>query len=165
MTGLDSRQSFPAQGNSDFSAQRDTKSQKNFRKICPNLEISGGCVMKLVATRFLSFTSTFNRRGGSDGSPLNNPNRKEDTWMIKDNSSFVSIGGRSRNNGSGSKRLPLLTMKDACAYLQCTPRYLERMVRAGRLRALKPTGKLLRFRQADIDAFLDSGATIGGAAT
>jgi excisionase family DNA binding protein len=50
-------------------------------------------------------------------------------------------------------------MKDACAYLQCTPKYLERQVRAGKLRALKPSYKLLRFRQEDIDAFMDSGAT------
>ena len=55
---------------------------------------------------------------------------------------------------------PLLTMKDACAYLQCTSKYLERAVRTGRLRGLKPTGKFLRFRQADLDKFLESGATI-----
>jgi hypothetical protein len=35
------------------------------------------------------------------------------------------------------------------------------MVRSGRLRALKPSPKLLRFRQADLDAFLETGATIG----
>jgi len=35
------------------------------------------------------------------------------------------------------------------------------MVRSGRLRALKPTPKFLRFRKADLDAFLESGATIG----
>jgi excisionase family DNA binding protein len=51
-------------------------------------------------------------------------------------------------------------MKDACAYLQCTSKYLERAVRTGRLRGLKPTGKFLRFRQADLDKFLESGATI-----
>jgi excisionase family DNA binding protein len=36
------------------------------------------------------------------------------------------------------------------------------MVRSGRLRALKPTGKLIRFRQSDLAKFLESGATIGG---
>jgi excisionase family DNA binding protein len=51
-------------------------------------------------------------------------------------------------------------MQDACAYLQCTRRFLERMVRSGRLRALKPSRKLLRFRQTDLDAFLESGATM-----
>jgi len=55
---------------------------------------------------------------------------------------------------------PLLTVKDACTYLQCTVKYLERAVHAGRLRALKPTRKLLRFRQADLDKFLDSGETM-----
>lgn len=60
------------------------------------------------------------------------------------------------------ERAPLLTIEDACAYVRCTRRYLERMVRAGRLRALKPSGKLVRFRQADVDDFLETGATIEG---
>ena len=64
--------------------------------------------------------------------------------------------------GSGKQLAPLVTTQDACAYLQCTRRYLERMVRSGRLRALKPSRKLVRFRQADLDAFLESGAIIGG---
>jgi excisionase family DNA binding protein len=37
------------------------------------------------------------------------------------------------------------------------------MVTSGKIRALKPTGKLWRVRQSDLDAFLESGATIGGA--
>jgi hypothetical protein len=35
------------------------------------------------------------------------------------------------------------------------------MVRIGRLRALKPSRKLIRFRQADLDAFLENSATGG----
>lgn len=57
----------------------------------------------------------------------------------------------------------ILTKQQAAEYLQTTPRYLERMVSNGRLRALKPTGKLWRVRQSDLDAFLESGASIGGA--
>jgi len=76
---------------------------------------------------------------------------------MKNNSCFQITA----NIGNG--RAPLLTIQDACAFLQCTRRYVERMVRSGRLRALKPTGKLVRFRQADLDAFIESGATIGGA--
>jgi excisionase family DNA binding protein len=53
-----------------------------------------------------------------------------------------------------------LTKQEAAALLRCTPRYLERMVNAGRLKALKPTGKLWRVRQRDLDAFLESGASI-----
>jgi len=56
----------------------------------------------------------------------------------------------------------ILTKKQAADYLQVTPRYLERMVRCGRLRALIPTGKLWRVRWSELDAFLESGATIGG---
>jgi excisionase family DNA binding protein len=57
----------------------------------------------------------------------------------------------------------ILTKPQAAEYLQVTPRYLERAVSSGRLRALKPTGKLWRVRQSDLDAFLESGASIGGA--
>ena len=57
---------------------------------------------------------------------------------------------------------PLLTLKQAAVYAICTPRYLQNQIRAGRLKALKPTGKLLRIRRSDLDAFLESGATIGG---
>ena len=55
------------------------------------------------------------------------------------------------------------TKQQAAEYLQATPRYIERMVASGRLRALKPTGKLWRVRQSDLDAFLESGASTGGA--
>lgn len=61
---------------------------------------------------------------------------------------------------NGAEQPSLLTKKQSAAYLQCTARFLERMVRSGRLRALKPSKKLVRFRRADLDAFLESGATI-----
>src|SRR4030095_9420420 len=56
----------------------------------------------------------------------------------------------------------LLTKQQAASYVGCSCRYLERAIVAGRLRALKPTGKLVRIRRSDLDAFLESGATIGG---
>jgi excisionase family DNA binding protein len=54
----------------------------------------------------------------------------------------------------------ILTKQEAAELLRCTPRYLERQVRAGRIKALKPTGKFVRFFRHDIDAFLLSGASI-----
>ncbi len=56
----------------------------------------------------------------------------------------------------------ILTKQEAASLIRCTPRYLERQIRAGRLRALKPTGKLVRILRSDLDAFLESGASIGG---
>jgi excisionase family DNA binding protein len=53
----------------------------------------------------------------------------------------------------------ILTKKQSAAYIQTTQRYLERQIRAGLLKALKPTGKLVRIRRSDLDAFLESGAT------
>ena len=55
---------------------------------------------------------------------------------------------------------PLLTLKQAAHYAVCTPRYLQKQIRFGRLKALKPTGKLLRVRLKDLDAFFESGSTI-----
>jgi excisionase family DNA binding protein len=76
---------------------------------------------------------------------------------MKNSSSLAKV-----NNGRRNEATPLLTAQDACAYLQCTRRYLERMVGSGRLRALKPSPRFVRYRQADLDEFLESGATIGG---
>jgi DNA binding domain, excisionase family len=56
----------------------------------------------------------------------------------------------------------LFTLKQAAQYVICTPRYLQKQIRAGRLRALKPTGKLVRIRRSDLEKILESGATIGG---
>ena len=58
----------------------------------------------------------------------------------------------------------ILTKQEAAAYLRCTPRYIERQVRAGRLVACKPTGKLWRVRRSELEEFLESGATTGGEA-
>ena len=80
--------------------------------------------------------------------------------------------GRGSAARSGEKVVPIsptgsgrdiLTKMAAAEYIGCSSRYLERQIRAGRLKALKPTGKLVRIRRSDLEAFLESGATIGGA--
>ncbi len=60
---------------------------------------------------------------------------------------------------AGLNGAAILTKQDAAALLQCTVRYIERQIRAGRLRACKPTGKLVRILRRDFDAFLESGAS------
>jgi excisionase family DNA binding protein len=55
-----------------------------------------------------------------------------------------------------------LTKREAAELLSCTTRYIERQCKAGRLRAYNPTGKLWRVKRADLEAFLESGSTIGG---
>jgi excisionase family DNA binding protein len=65
-------------------------------------------------------------------------------------------------NADGLNGAAILTKKEAAELLRCTPRFLERQVRSGRLKALKPTGKFVRFRRSDIDAFLEAGASISG---
>jgi excisionase family DNA binding protein len=72
--------------------------------------------------------------------------------------SGIPLAHSSREWGKQS----LLTKQQAANYVGCSARYLERAILSGRLRALKPTGKFLRIRFKDLDAFLESGATIGG---
>jgi excisionase family DNA binding protein len=69
----------------------------------------------------------------------------------------ATLDARELNN------LAILTKREAASLVRVTTRYLERAIATGRLRALKPTGKLVRIRRVDLDAFLESGATIGGA--
>ena len=59
-----------------------------------------------------------------------------------------------------SKQAAILTKQEAAALLRCTVRYIERQIKAGRLRACKPTGKLVRILREDINKFLASGASI-----
>jgi excisionase family DNA binding protein len=54
----------------------------------------------------------------------------------------------------------LLTKRQAADYIQVTPRYIERCITSGRLRALKPSSGIVRIRQSDLDAFLEASASI-----
>ena len=54
----------------------------------------------------------------------------------------------------------ILTKQQAAELLGCTVRYIERQICARRLRACKPTGKFVRIFRRDIDAFLESCASI-----
>jgi excisionase family DNA binding protein len=63
-------------------------------------------------------------------------------------------------DASELKNLAILTKRQAASDPQTTPRYIERIVASGRLRAYRPTRKLRRARQSDLDTLLDSGATM-----
>jgi excisionase family DNA binding protein len=66
----------------------------------------------------------------------------------------------SKTSAEAVNHSAILTKQQAAEYLQVTPRYLNRMVASGRLKAYRPSGKLWRIRQSDLDAFLESGASI-----
>jgi excisionase family DNA binding protein len=70
----------------------------------------------------------------------------------------------SINPLAGPENFPsaILTKQQAALYVQATPRYLERQAKMGRLRVLRPTGKLWRVRLRDLEKFLESGSSIGG---
>jgi len=64
---------------------------------------------------------------------------------------------------AGAENFPaILTKQQAAAYVQSTTRFLERAIKSGRLKACKPSGKFVRIRLKDLEAFLESGASIGG---
>jgi excisionase family DNA binding protein len=64
-------------------------------------------------------------------------------------------------NTNSSVHKDILNKREAAELLGCSVRYIERQIRAGRLRACKLSGKLVRILRRDFDAFLESGATIG----
>jgi len=82
----------------------------------------------------------------------------------KNKPSAETVSNSASSQAAGLIHAAILTKTEAAEYIRCTVRYLERQVRAGRLRALKPTGKLVRFFRRDLDAFLESGATMKEAA-
>lgn len=65
-----------------------------------------------------------------------------------------------QTESAGAQIPAILTKRQAADYIRCTPRYLENQIRSGRLKALKPTGKLVRIRRSDLEKFLESGATM-----
>ena len=56
--------------------------------------------------------------------------------------------------------LPILTKQQCCALLQCQPKYLERAIRTGRLRMCKLSGKMVRILRRDLEAWLESCASM-----
>lgn len=68
----------------------------------------------------------------------------------------------SNNSFSDAGTPDILTKLEGAAFLRCSPRYVERQVRLGNIKAYKPTGKLWRVRRSELERFLESGATTGG---
>jgi excisionase family DNA binding protein len=78
----------------------------------------------------------------------------------KNRPSAEAVSNSASSHAAGLTHAAILTKQEAAELLRCTPRYLERQIRAGRLRACKPTGKLVRIFRHDLDAFLESGASV-----
>ena len=54
----------------------------------------------------------------------------------------------------------LLTKEQVATYLQTSRRYVERLIKAGRLRAHKLSGGCVRVRRGTVDALLDGCASM-----
>ena len=67
---------------------------------------------------------------------------------------------RNKTHPESSDISPILTKQEAADYIKTSTRFIERQVRLGRLKAYKPTGGLFRVRIADLNAFLESGASV-----
>ncbi|MHB8438530.1 MAG: helix-turn-helix domain-containing protein [Acidimicrobiales bacterium] len=61
---------------------------------------------------------------------------------------------RGRDPGGRARQRPL-TLSEAASHLNVTDRYVRRLVAERRVPYLK-VGRLLRFREADLDAYLES---------
>jgi excisionase family DNA binding protein len=70
----------------------------------------------------------------------------------------------SINPLAGPENFPpaILTKRQAALYVQASPRFLERAIKSGRLKACKLSGKFVRIRLKDLEAFLERGSSIGG---
>jgi excisionase family DNA binding protein len=86
-------------------------------------------------------------------------NKKTEAELAAEKAAIAAELTRLLKVGNGNA---LLDKKQAALHVQATPRFLERQVKLGRLKALRPTGKLWRIRLGDLEKFLESGATIGG---
>ena len=58
-----------------------------------------------------------------------------------------------------------MSKTELAAFLDVSERFLETEVKDGRLRAIKLSNRALRFLPKDVQAWLDSKQTIGGAAS
>jgi excisionase family DNA binding protein len=71
-----------------------------------------------------------------------------------------AVSNPASSPAAGLNNAAILTKRQAAELLGCTVRYIERQIRAGRLRACKPSGKFVRILGKDITTFLESGASI-----
>src|SRR5262249_11933803 len=78
----------------------------------------------------------------------------------KNKPSAEAASNSASSHAAGLIHAAILTKQEAAALLRVTTRYLERQIRAGRLRACKPTGKLGRILRRDLEASLAQGATM-----
>jgi excisionase family DNA binding protein len=63
-----------------------------------------------------------------------------------------------------TRRASFLKTEEVLTYLRVTPRTIYRLIRTGELPAVR-VGRQWRFRQDDLDAWLDRQANHGGVAT
>lgn len=73
---------------------------------------------------------------------------------------MMPYNGENKTSAGAVSNPALLTREEAAAYLRCTSKYIDNQIRAGRLRACKPSGKFVRLYLRDIDTFLSSGSSI-----
>jgi excisionase family DNA binding protein len=67
---------------------------------------------------------------------------------------------RAGSTPSPANATELLTKEQVADYLQTSRRYVERLIKAGRLRAHKLSGGCVRIRRSTVDALLDGCASV-----
>jgi excisionase family DNA binding protein len=74
--------------------------------------------------------------------------------MAKANQPPAGAVNPASPHAAGLHNAAILTKEQAAQYLGSSVRFVERQIRAGKLRACKPTGKFVRIFRTDIDQFL-----------
>ena len=62
------------------------------------------------------------------------------------------------SSDSGTYNVPDYNVPDLAALQQCTERHVRNMADAGQIPGMYRFGRLVRFRRAAVDAWLDAGA-------
>ncbi|RTL63143.1 MAG: DNA-binding protein [Hyphomicrobiales bacterium] len=72
---------------------------------------------------------------------------------VSTHSSNDHVGASPVGNSNEAENDPLLTVEQLAARIQCSPKTIYRMVKAGKIPYLR-LGKLIRFRQSDVVEYL-----------
>ena len=68
--------------------------------------------------------------------------------------------GKNEPSAETATNSAILTKAQTCALLSCTPRFLEKQIAKGYLRACKPSKKFVRILRKDVDAYLERFASV-----
>ena len=92
----------------------------------------------------------------------NKKHKKTEAELATDAAEKAAIAAQLTELLKAGNGNAILNKKQSAHYIQSTPRFIERNIKSGALKACKLGGKFVRIRLKDLEAFLESGATTNG---